>query len=311
MSGAFPEDTLNPTLNTGLEQLSGYAQIPFVQYIRKVLPLDGYVFWLRTQQTQIAGSLHYDARQVQNTDESFSINRVVFSTSEPVQPFEQIAPNTMWIGQWADMKFAFSSRGYFYPNAGVFHYAGDAVYPVMETQIIDVGARLSDKTLIVSNSLPAWLALQTYNPIWLTTGNPDVTLYPAMLVPDNLRPPYGAIEIPADDTMPFAGLPVIDQMSNHSQLTKETVYVTLYGLTNHDALSFLDLVNQFALDTEAFGIMSAAVASDPKRIQTELGVIAMKKTFRFEVNYLQQSINDVAQQLILSAPITIIIDHQG
>jgi hypothetical protein len=295
-------------LLAGLSRLSDDQEIVFAQYIRYVHPLDGYVSWLRTKESKVRGSLHYDARAQQNVDESFSVNRIVFTTTTQIEFFDRIAPNTLWVGEHAGMNFAFSHQAPFYEPSGLFHYRGDAVYPVMQTQLVDVGAQSND--LIVSNSLPAWLTLQSYAPIWLTTGNPGITLYPAHLVPDNIRPPFGAVDIPAEETQPFAGLPIIGQQSQHSQLAREFVDVTLYGLTNAQALSFLDLVNQFALDTEAFGIMSATVARDPKRIQTELGVIAMKKTFRFEVNYLQESILDVALQLIKSAPITYILGQE-
>jgi hypothetical protein len=299
--------SLNPNLTAGLQLLSDAAEITFVQYIRKVYPLDGYVFWLRVRQTTIPGSLHYDARAQQLYDESFSINRVVFTTTQPVQHFNEISPTTLWIGEVRGLKFAFSQQEPFYAPSGVYHYRGDAVYPAMESQLVDVGSELSDKTLIVSNSLPAWLSLIEYDPIWLIAGNPGITLFPAFLVPENLRPPYGAVFIPEEQTLPMAGLPMISAMGTHSHLTRDRVDITLYGVTNAEAAAFLDLVNQFALDTEAIGMMSAAVIQDPKRTQTELGVLAMKKMFRFEVNYLQAAMPDVALQLIKSAPVSIII----
>jgi hypothetical protein len=49
------------------------------------------------------------------------------------------------------------------------------------------------------------------------------------------------------------------------------------------------------------------VIRDEKRTQTELGVIAMKKTFDIEVNYYQTRINNLARQFIQSAIPTFIV----
>jgi hypothetical protein len=136
-------------------------------------------------------------------------------------------------------------------------------------------------------------------------GNPGVTLYPAFLVPDNLRPPYGVIFIPEDRTAPMAGLPVIGQMGQHTQLAYDEVNITLYGLTNIQAAAFLDLVIQYSSDTDAFGLMGASVIRDAHRPQVEISALAMKKTFRFEVDYLQQAMPNVALKLIKSAPVII------
>jgi hypothetical protein len=294
-------------LLAGLQQLSGVQEVIFKQYIRHVLPLDGSVFWLKTLEKKVQGVLHYDARTQQLYDESFAINRVVFTTSTPIQLFDEINPGTMWIGEAAWLRFAFSSLGFFFEQSGLYHYRGDAVYPVMETQLLDVGAEPSDDTLIVSNSLPAWLSLMTYDPIWLIAGNPGIQLYPSFLVPDNLRPPYGAVHIAPESTRAMAGIPVIGYSGLHSQLATEEVEVTLYGTNNDQALAFLDLVNQYSLDTGIIGMMSATLPRDDKRIQNELSVLAQKKTIRFEINYLQQSMPDVARPLILSVPITYIL----
>jgi hypothetical protein len=291
-------------LFAGLQQLSNVQEVIFSQYIRHVLPLDGSVYWLKTQEKKIPGALHYDARAQQLYDESFAVNRVVFTTTTPVELFDQINPGTLWIGEAAWLKFAFSQLSSYFQQAGLYHYRGDAVYPVMQAQLLDVGAEPPDDTLIVSNSLPVWLSMMTYNPPWLVAGNPGIQLYPSFLVPDNLRPPYGAVHIPPESTQAMAGIPVIGRFTGHHwQLASETVDIILYGTNNDQALAFLDLVNQFSLDTGLIGMMSAAIVRDEKRTQTELGVLAQKKTIRFEVNYLQQAMPDVAMPLILSVPI--------
>ena len=64
----------------GLSVLSQYQAISFSQYIRYVLPLDGYIFWLRTKTAVIQGSLHVSVDKQQREDETIAINRVVFTT---------------------------------------------------------------------------------------------------------------------------------------------------------------------------------------------------------------------------------------
>jgi hypothetical protein len=296
---------IGAVLQEGYETLSADQTIPFTQYIRYVLPLDGYVFWLRTQQTMISGSLHVAVDKRQSEDETFSVNQVVFTTSNKVDVFNEIGPNTILVAECAGLRFTFARRGHFFEQAGLYHYSGEAVYPALESQLIDVGSQYPSTALIVSNSLPWWLSLKYYNPPWLVAGNPSITLYPAFLVPDNLRPPYGAVHILEDRTVPMAGLPVIGQMGQHWHLACDEVNVTLYGLTNVQAAAFLDLVNQYSADQDVVGMMSISVIRDAHRKQTELSVLAMKKTFRFEVNYLQQAMPDVALKLITSAPVTI------
>ena len=290
--------SLHDPLLQGLSVLSQYQAIPFTQYIRYVLPLDGYIFWLRTKTAIIQGSLHVAIDKQQREDETIAVNRVVLTTGELIQEFNEIGPNTIWIGEQAGIKFAFVQQGPFYRAAGLFHYSGDAVYPALESQLVDVGAQLSAATLIVSNSLPAWLTLQSYTPAWLVVPNPSVTLYPSFAVPDNLRPPYGAIHIEPAETQPLNLLPIVAAQGAHSQLASDKVRATLYGLTNAEALAWLDLVIQYSYDTDVIGIQDVTPARDEKRTQAELGILAMKKTFNFQVSYLQETLPNVARQLI-------------
>jgi hypothetical protein len=288
----------------GLAVLSQYQAIPFVQYIRHVLPLDGYVFWLRTKQTIVSGSLHVAARKEQREDETIAVNRVILTTGEEVQEFNEIGPDTIWVGENQGIRFAFSQTGPFYQAAGLYHYAGDAVYPALESQLVDVGEQLSDATLIVSNSLPAWLTLKSYTPAWLVVPNPAVMLYPSFAVPDNLRPPYGAVHIEPAETLSISSLPAVCAMGAHSQLASDRVRVTLYGLTNAAVMAWLDLVYQFSYDTDTIGIMAPAIPRDEKRTQAELGILAMKKTFDFQVSYLQIALPNVARKLIATVVTT-------
>ena len=305
-STSEPANTLQPPLVQGYETLSRDQAVPFTQYVRYVLPLDGFVFWLRTQQITITGSLHVAIDEHQNEDETIDINRVVFTTKQNVDVFNDIGPNTIWVGETAGIRFAFSRRGFFFENAGLYHYDGDAVYPVMESQLVDVGSQLDPAALVVSNSLPAWLAVKNYNPIWLDPPNPGITLYPSYAVPDNLQPPYGSVHIEPAGTLGLQSVPLLERSATHYQLATDRVRVTLYGLTNSQAQDWFDTVNRYSLDTSAFGMMStAAILRDGKRPQVGLNILAMQKIIDFEVAYNQVAVRDTALQLIESAKATV------
>ena len=301
---------------TGLNLTSRWQNITFFQYTRYVLPLDGYVFWLKTQATTIAGSLHVTVQKRQEEDQYPAVNTAIFSTGREVEVFNEINPDTIWVAEYNGAKFAFS-RVDVYEAANLFHYTGTAVYPSMATQLVDTGSQLDPSQIVVSNSLPAWLALKDYNPVWLVPANPGITLYPSFLVPMNVVPPYGVVDIDSRNTealqpIPLIkvrtitpGNPVVVKGADHYQLAKDRVKVTLFGVTNDAALDFLDLVNQYSLYEDTIGIMrSPAIMRDEKQTHPELGIIAMKKTIEWEVSYYQTRMNYVARQLILHALVT-------
>ena len=332
---------LEAALGSGLRAISRNQEITFVSYTKQVLPLDGFVFWIRNGQTTVRGSLHYSVDKRQNEDETLAVNRVIFSTTAEIQAFNSISPNTIFVaelqggtdalGQYltsydstggAPFRAAFSRRDPFLQAAKEYHYVGDAVYPALASQLIDTGEQLAAGTLVVNNSLPVWLALQSYSPIWLSPPNPGVTLYPSFAVPDNIVPPYGTVHIdPARTESLQAGpLRIMNNSSGigtlaigtnsvggltQARLTVDRVRVTLYGLQNDAALNFIDLVNQYSLNEGAIGIMNMPAPRDEKRTQTELAILAQKKTIDFEVSYFQGQIADIAMQLITSATATI------
>lgn len=323
----FAKTPLGSDLAAGVDLLSLNQEITFTRYVRLVLPIDGYVFWVnasligpsalynkaglnkvpfnKSPNTVVAavtkiikGSLHYATDTRQDESETYSANRVVFTSEFEVTDLNDVAPGELWLGEFEGVRFAFSSRSSFYRQAGLWHYVGFAVYADMATQIIDNLSGFS-AAQIVSNSLPAWLGLNSYAPVYGFA--PGVTLYPSYLSPDNLPPPYGAVHIVPETTIGLASAPLIGRDSSHSQLCSETVKITLWGTRNFSALDFVDAVYQYAEDTNLIGIMNIPVPRDEKRTQSELRTIAMKKTVDFQVSYHQRRMNDVARMLIETA----------
>lgn len=317
---ATSEGLMNPALKAGLGVLDANATLNFTLYKRVVLPVDGFVFWVRADilspsalvnstvvnrwtanqarviQTPapvmaVPGSLHHTTLNQQDQAESFSLQQFRFSTPQPVDVLTAIQPDELWIGDWKTLRLAFSSRSGFYEQAGMFHYAGDALYPALATQVIDSPDQLLSRQVVVSNSLPIWLKLATLFPV-----------FPSFLVPDNIRPPYAAIHIGEDDTYPMQSAPWHDSTGTRWQLVRDTVRVTTYGVRNDTFMDWLDLVTQYTLDNPGImGIMNSPVPRDAKRGQTEFGIIAQKKVITFEADYYQTRVRDVARQLIKEA----------
>ncbi|WP_343743371.1 hypothetical protein [Herbaspirillum huttiense] len=307
-------------LAEGVNTLSQDQKILFTKYVRLVLPLDGYVFWVKAdllsdssqlggaaigkvqfgaprevleaaKTVEVQGSLHYDSYTDQREDETLGVNRVIFTALSEIQEFNIIGPTVMYIGEFQGIRFSFNRRQEFYQQADLYHYVGDAIYPAMESQIIDSMNGFDSKNVIVSDSLPIWLSLNQICPV-----------YPSFLIPDNLRPPYAAIHIFPDQTRAIQSVPMYDRDGSHYQLVADRVRVTLYGMRNFNALDYQDyILDYMSNDENALGLMNMPVMRDEKRTQSELTVIAMKKTIEFEVSYYQSRVRDVARQFILSA----------
>ena len=337
---------LNAAEVAGYAQLSRNQKVTFIRYLRVVLPLDGFVFWVRAdllsasavlnstalnaaqlnapqKQLHVAdrqtllGSLHYAATAQQAEDEDFSINQVVFTTSTEIQDLNAVPTNVLYIGEFwfppenpalvenpcaRKLRFAFSRQGRFYQAAGIYHYSGNAIYPAMESQIIDSLAGFDGRSLVVSNSLPAWLALGAAPQAIWQAPRQMFPVFPSYAVPNNMTPPYAAVHIDPDGTEAIGAAPYVDGESSQFQLTSDRVRITFYGLRNDAVRDFLLAVNQFSVNTDVFGLMSMAPAiRDHKRPQVEMDILAMKKTAEFQVSYYQSRVNDFAVQTIKSA----------
>lgn len=313
------QNQLNSTLEAGIATISQNQSIVFTKYVRLVLPLDGFVFWVRSDlvsdsalanacqpnsvlpdQSQhiikpaatinAQGSLHYSTDQQQREDETIDINRVIFTSTQDIDGFNEIGQSVIYLGSFQGLRFSFNRRENLYQQAGIYHYIGEAIYPAMESQIIDSILDFDKFNIVTSNSLPIWLGLNKFMPV-----------YPSFLVPSNLQPPYASAHILPESTKALQSAPSFDGNLSHYQLVSETVKLTIYGLRNFNALDFQDYIFQYSLDTDIMGIMNMPVMRDEKRTQSELSVIGMKKSFELEISYYQTRVNNLARQLILSA----------
>ena len=297
------------TLKQGVDWLSNSQKVTFRLYRRAVLPLDGFVFWVRDCRRApvvVQGSLHYSTVTDQNETETAARNTVYFSTDTRVSDFDEIASDTLWIAERGGLKVAFSSRGRYYEAANLHHYSGLALLPAMRSQIIDDPASLNPEKAIVSNSLPAFLFLNGYCPPYDTPLKTCglATLYPSFAIPDNLPPPYAGVHIERTENLQAA--PWYDRCYNPLALASEDVRITAYGLNNDQAMILRDAVLQYSYDWNVIGIMDYSAVRDEKRPQPEFGILAQKKTMTFRVSYMQTAVLKIARQLIEK----VVVDYQ-
>jgi hypothetical protein len=308
-------------LALGLETISQNQEITFTRYERLILPIDGFAFWVKADliapnarvgssgfntfafnqpaqvklpatTVKVKGSLHYSTENQQSEDEGFAVNRVIFTSEQDIDELNVAGPTVIYIGEFDGLRFAFSSRS-LYRQADLWHYRGDAVYPALANQLIDKLDGFDAQNKVISNSLPIWLTLNKFFP-----------MYPSFLVPDNIVPAWCSVHIGEESTLAIQPVPYLDNQGSHFQLCQDNVRLTFYGTRNFNILSFMDYVNQFSLDTDQFGIMNMPVIRDAKRTQTETTLIAMKKIADFEISYYQEAARDLALQYIKSVFVT-------
>lgn len=305
-----PDTQQQQALNEALGNLAPRGKFTFYQYTKYQMSQDGYIFWVKSQETvSIKGALHMASDREQEIDDTIAMNSVILDSGSEITEFNQISPTTMWVGDLpvpdgSTVKVAFQRRGPYFQNAGIFHYAGFAVFPPFGPQLVDSETDLPTGP-IVSNSLPLWLAFGT-------TGLP---LYPSFLVPENLSPPYIAVHIDPDQTTQIQPVPYLEWTTANPdpqsgfydlpvyQLMHDHVEMICYGLTNTQAWQFVyQLISKSYADQ--FGFMTTPVLKDDKRTQPEIMAIAMKKRLEFDAAYYMTTSDAAARRLIASATVS-------
>lgn len=338
-AGLQQSTSMHAALGAGLDQVSNFQRVAFEQYVRLILPLDGSVFWVKADLlvdqmlysayrfnaaalSEVAGSinasktvvaegdLHYSTQNTQGEGDSDVINRVAFTSKTLVEGLQNIGPYVMYMAEIDGIKFSFSSRGKLQQNADIYHYVGNAVYASMATQVIDCMEYFDSANVVVSNSLPIFMAMNYYVPqVYEAFGNLTLPIYPSYLVPNNLPPPFATVHIEPSSTTALASAPSLGSTLSHTQLSKDRVKFTVYGERNYNAQDLIDFLYQQSENYDQFGMMGMPILRDEKKTQVELGTIAQKKSFEFDVSYYQTRARDIARQLIASAPVTAQVNH--
>jgi hypothetical protein len=247
---------------------------------------------------KVQGSFHYDSMTEQRADATVDTSTVVFTSLSEIQPFNQIGPDFLYIGSYRDIRFAFSSRGYLYEQADLYHYVGRAIYSTTATQVVD-DVETFEPEVFNSNSIPIWMFMNYYEPPYPGGLTCPFQLYPAFLVDGNTPLPFGSVHVERTEAlMPF---PVLGQRMEADQLCRDRVVIHMYGASNRLASDFREFVEQYSKDWNAIGIATTGAITDANQVQSELQVIAQRKSITFEVNYLQSVSRDVARQYILKA----------
>lgn len=301
----FPNNSLDAVLKTGLGVISQEQQIVFRKYKRIILPYDGFVFWVLASLLDpnepgavlnVFGSFHYNTDQRQELASTIAYQNVIFTTDTEIADFNKLQPEYMYLGEFQNLQFSFSSHKNYYQQANLWHYEGQAVYPQMRSQIVDSLDVLNKKDVIVSNSLPIWIALNDYAPI-----------YPSYLVPENVSPPYIACHIDESSTSALQPIPLYNAEGTW-QLMQDSVQLVVYGLNNFDIQNYLQYILRSSVNSGLFGILGDGLkVLDGKHIQSELNVIAQQKFIELDISYNQHAVYNCALEYIESVlPVTLI-----
>lgn len=305
------DGTKNPAvsglLSAGLNLLSKNQEIAFTLYKKVILPVDGYVFYVKQASSvvKVSGALHYTTEMQQNVDETFGLNNVIFSAEEEIQEFNELDPTCIYIGAFKDIKFAFNSRRSYFQQAGFHHYVGKAVYPVMQTQLLDYAKDLPTDQ-ILSNSIPIWMSIASVN-VPSNLAPTTYQVYPEYLVTENLVPPYVVAHVVKTESLqliPHVYNWIINDVvtTQIEQLVKDEVRLILYGFSNTQAMLYMNyIINYMTVNPNIMGLMGMPVLVDVPRIQSELRIRAQKKEIRFEVSYNQTTSLSSALRLITEA----------
>jgi hypothetical protein len=246
----------------------------------------------------VMGSLHYDSMTDQQADATVDSNTVVFTSLSEIQPFNQIGPDFLYIGSYRDIRFAFSSRGYLYEQADLYHYVGKAIYSTTASQVIDDPDTFQPE-VFNSDSTPIWMYLNYYVPPYPGGLTLPFPLYPSFLVDGNRPTPFGAVAIDRSDVL--APTPFLGSRMQADHLCRDRVTIHMYGVTNQMAADFRDFVLTYSKDWQKIGIATLGAITDLKHVQPELQVIAQRKSITIEVNYHQSVVRDMARQYIIKA----------
>lgn len=265
---------LSAAQSSGLHDIDSGQTITFKKYRRTVLPLDGYIFWVATGDSQsVEGSLHINTQSLQDVSENYDLGLVKFTCTTEIASFYDRDRTFIWVGDLGNARFVIGSHSFQYEQAGLYHYEGRTLTPVFAAQFIDDISAINVEELIVSNSLPFFMSLpyDTSPALDWCPWPENVPVFPSYCVPENQSPPYVAIHNDPE-TIKETSLSMVNSYTgSDSQIIKETVSLSLYGLTNLQAANIRNYILHWALlHPEKFGVVNNPFIRDENRLCQKL-----------------------------------------
>ena len=95
---------------------------------------------METQYANVHRGLHWMSERQQNEDETASQNQIVFTTGSQIAQLNAANTTTLVVGEVEGMRYSFNRYGFFMPQAGLWHYSGDAVQPAEASDRITLPA---------------------------------------------------------------------------------------------------------------------------------------------------------------------------
>ncbi|HGF7493296.1 TPA: hypothetical protein ACF3X9_004127, partial [Escherichia coli] len=105
---------LSSVLKSAVETISSDQEITFRLYVRQVLPLDGFVYWVNAEiiscdelcrlniesptRLKIKGSLHRQVIAIQDESVSKDVNNIIFTPVQQVDDFNVENPDAIYLG---------------------------------------------------------------------------------------------------------------------------------------------------------------------------------------------------------------------
>lgn len=107
---------LSSVLKSAVETISSDQEITFRLYVRQVLPLDGFVYWVNAEiiscdelcrlniesptRLKIKGSLHRQVIAIQDESVSKDVNNIIFTPVQQVDDFNVENPDAIYLGEY-------------------------------------------------------------------------------------------------------------------------------------------------------------------------------------------------------------------
>lgn len=299
---------LHHSLKGGLDDISYNEDVIFHEYRRKVLPLDGFLFWVKTYVSRtVSGSLHVSTHSQSTEIENYDLSQLVFSTTENIHTFHSTQADRVWVGHVGPIRFLIGAQKNTFKEAGLFHYSAETIPPSHRPQFIETEAELDGYTPVVGTSLPLFLSLPTDTTPALNwcPWPKDVPVFPSFSAPDNQEPPYIIVHNDPHKVQ-SAGMGAVDPLTGDThQILQEHVRLTLVGLPHTQAANVRDYILHWALlHSDVLGIVNTPVLTDEKRALNEASALAMIKTLELDVMYSQNTVRHTALKLINTAKVT-------